>query len=556
MTFGKKVMNVLFISLNALIVFFPHYDLHADAKSVTTSVYDEQYDDIYDEAKKHANAAALYEEEMESGGSAANEADRTGFAAFEAKHRETAFTVSEADDAAFAWLDDYEQLKSGQKIMKERDYHVPEQPTVYLSFDDGPSKVTEQVLDILKKEGVPATFFVLGQAAEANPQIVQRIVKEGHAIGNHTYNHKYEELYQDFAGYWKQIRQTERILQQVAGISPKIVRTPGGSHGHLDPFYIYLMDQAGYQIYDWNVDSGDARRPGVTAEEMIANVKSAPLKHEMHVLMHDSSRREETVKALPEIIAYFRRCGYQFAVITEKTKPVMQSLGKLRHSRETSPERFRHLLSMVHEDALLANHDSANMNKEVWPVLGNEAALVLGSGKISAVGNEAVSVPGEANVRVLSADKQDAKTVQKEAADERLKQVLPPLSIELPGAAVRFAADDYELWNGRLYVPARRLHEMTGAKIFWKEKEKKAVVQMGLRFIEYDVTGRTMTMPALGSGKPASIVSMPLMHVKDGMLMVPLREWANQMNAAIDEVEMNPTHYRVNLSYPELVFYV
>lgn len=100
----------------------------------------------------------------------------------------------------------YHQLRAGKPIQQDREYVRPEHPTVYLTFDDGPSKLTPQVLDILKEENIPATFFVVGEQVEANPEVTKRIVKEGHALGNHSYNHVYRELYADFRTYWEQLQ--------------------------------------------------------------------------------------------------------------------------------------------------------------------------------------------------------------------------------------------------------------------------------------------------------------------------------------------------------------
>ncbi|MDP4098324.1 polysaccharide deacetylase [Paenibacillus sp. P96] len=216
-------------------------------------------------------------------------------------------------------------------------------PTVYLTFDDGPGKYTEQVLDILKRYQVQATFFVLGQHAERSPEQIRRIVEEGHALGNHTYNHNYKELYGDFRTFWKQIKQTEEIIYEIAGYRPQLVRAPGGSYGHFDKVYFDLLQQGGYNVVDWNVDSGDSKHAGVPA----AQIEAGAVRTDGHVgdkvvLLHDGGVREETVKALPGIIKKYRSAGYSFDVLrpdqTQWKSPVKKMTDS--NSKNTPDERW------------------------------------------------------------------------------------------------------------------------------------------------------------------------------------------------------------------------
>ncbi|GEM_PF-384190 len=266
----------------------------------------------------------------------------------------------------------YKRLAAGDRTGGMEDVHIgtaayaePEQPTVYLTFDDGPSRWTPDVLDILREEHVPATFFVLGQAAEARADIVHRMVEEGHAIGNHTYNHKYEELYTSFAGFWEQVERTDRILTRLTGQSIRLLRAPGGTYTNFDAFYFYYLERAGYMVHDWTVDSGDSKRIGVPAEEIVRNVKQAKLTHEVNVLLHDSAGHEATVKALPAIIRYYKEQGYRFAVLSERVKPVSFRIGSLKWSRQMSEaehlaalELTRQLDSMRHQ-TLVAQAEAA-----------------------------------------------------------------------------------------------------------------------------------------------------------------------------------------------------
>ncbi|MCR8846537.1 polysaccharide deacetylase [Paenibacillus sp. SC116] len=193
---------------------------------------------------------------------------------------------------------------------------------VYLTFDDGPSKHTADVLDILQKEKIKATFFVLGKQVKEHPELLKRIDAEGHAIGNHSYNHAYKKLYSDFRHFWQQIRDTGQAIKEVVGYEPRLVRAPGGTYLNFDRQYFQLLGQAGYIVHDWHVDSGDSKRSGVPKSEIMKSIRAgARLPHTV-VLMHDSAGHGETVKALPDIIKFYRDKGYTFEVMTPDLEPV------------------------------------------------------------------------------------------------------------------------------------------------------------------------------------------------------------------------------------------
>lgn len=205
-----------------------------------------------------------------------------------------------------------EKKKSGKKV--------------YLTFDDGPSDLTGEVLDILKKANVKATFFVLGEQATARPEFIARIHEEGHAIGNHTYDHEYSKLYESFYEFWRQIKQTEETVRLITGVRPQLVRAPGGTAGNFDETYFRLLKQGGYQVFDWNVDSRDSKRRGVPAAEILKGATAPANSNEAIVLLHDGAGHKETVKALPGIIAFYKSKGYQFDVLTPDMKPVQFKL--------------------------------------------------------------------------------------------------------------------------------------------------------------------------------------------------------------------------------------
>jgi|GEM_PF-1376180 len=197
---------------------------------------------------------------------------------------------------------------------------------VYLTFDDGPSKLTAGVLDVLEEHNIKATFFVLGEKVEQYPQLAKRIVEEEHSIGNHSYNHKYDELYKSAQGFVDQVLKTTKAIYKNTGVVTTLFRAPGGTYSNFDSSYMKALQGAGYLVFDWNVDSGDSRSKNVTAKEIVANVKQSKLRDKVIVLMHDSSTHAATLEALPQIIAYYKEKNYQFVKISSNTEPLTSPL--------------------------------------------------------------------------------------------------------------------------------------------------------------------------------------------------------------------------------------
>lgn len=194
----------------------------------------------------------------------------------------------------------------------------------YLTFDDGPDdKNTPAVLDVLKEAGVKATFYVTGAQAEAHPDVLRRIYAEGHAIGNHSYDHRYEKLYPSVDGFFREMERTDEVIYGILGVRPLILRAPGGRIGHFTAAYAPALQAHGYVEHDWNVSSADAAPGHPTAQDFIDNItgetEGEATAHTAIILMHSSEGHEETVKALPEIIRVLREKGYDFGVVTPMT---------------------------------------------------------------------------------------------------------------------------------------------------------------------------------------------------------------------------------------------
>ncbi|MBN3927024.1 polysaccharide deacetylase family protein [Nostoc sp. NMS4] len=188
---------------------------------------------------------------------------------------------------------------------------TPEQKVIALTFDDGPwPESTGEVLDILKKNQIKGTFFLIGQNVKNYPGLVKREIAEGHVVGNHTWHHWYQFLNPQAAAY--EIDHTADLIYQVTGIKTNLFRPPGGiMHNGVASY----ARNSKYAIILWSSDSVDYSRPAVP--KLINNVfrKAKP---GGIVLMHDGGgNRSKTVQALPEIIANFRKQGYRFVTIPE-----------------------------------------------------------------------------------------------------------------------------------------------------------------------------------------------------------------------------------------------
>lgn len=202
-----------------------------------------------------------------------------------------------------------------------------EHPKVYLTFDDGPSENTAKILDILKERNIKATFFVIGQEDEESKALYKRIVAEGHTLGMHSFSHKYDVIYKSLDAFKEDMEHLQSYLKEVTGVTPTIMRFPGGSSNKVANVDIqelirYVKEQ-GLTYYDWNVVSGDATSQVYTPDELVENVMSDVVKYDTSVvLMHDTSAKASTVDALVPMIDQLQALGAELLPIDENTKPI------------------------------------------------------------------------------------------------------------------------------------------------------------------------------------------------------------------------------------------
>lgn len=189
----------------------------------------------------------------------------------------------------------------------------------YLTFDDGPTKeVTPKVLDVLKEQNVQATFFMLGTMLEANPDIAKRAYEEGHLLANHSYSHKYKELYATEESFLAEIKKVEGLIRNITGEEPfPLIRFPGGGHnagtyGEQKQKYKLALQREGYYFADWNALNGDAEGVNVGTDQLLARLRETAIHQHIVVLMHDATIKKTTPQALPAMIEYLKEQGYEF----------------------------------------------------------------------------------------------------------------------------------------------------------------------------------------------------------------------------------------------------
>ncbi len=218
---------------------------------------------------------------------------------------------------------------AGNKATAIRNVRVIEKAkggVIYLTFDDGPNQgTTNVILDVLKQEGVKATFFVTNRGPDS---LIKREYDEGHTVALHTATHNYKTVYSSVDAYFADLDKVHDRVQRITGTDARIIRFPGGSSNTISRNYskgimttlTKEVVNRGYYYYDWNVDSNDAGG-AASANAVYQNViKGLSHKRANVVLMHDI--KSYTRDAIKNIIHYGKENGYTFEAITNKTPMV------------------------------------------------------------------------------------------------------------------------------------------------------------------------------------------------------------------------------------------
>ncbi len=216
--------------------------------------------------------------------------------------------------------------KNDQALTVSSDNKGRPKKTAYLTFDDGPSDRTEEVLDILKENDINATFFLIGnQINKSTKKTLKRLVEEGNQVAVHTYCHEADCIYDSADTYYNDVMKAAKRIKKYTGVDPKFYRFPWGSvNGYIKNYrkdIIMRLKKEGFEYCDWNVSGEDSIR-SPRARQIINNVKSNyKVYNEPVILLHDANARKETVKALPVIIKMYKDAGYSFDIIENRNKP-------------------------------------------------------------------------------------------------------------------------------------------------------------------------------------------------------------------------------------------
>lgn len=211
---------------------------------------------------------------------------------------------------------DYVSFEPMQEIKK---WHNQDMKFVYLTFDDGPTHNSEKILDILKVNHVPATFFVLGTSIDNNPNsqaILNRMISEGHYIGMHTMTHEYDNLYKGPdapQNFTNEIKEEQQLIASLTnGFESQLCRAPYGTGGGtFTDAHVQALKENGLKCWDWDVDSLDWKytNPNQVMENVKYYTEVNAKKENLVVLFHE---KNSTIAVLPRVIQYYRDLGYEF----------------------------------------------------------------------------------------------------------------------------------------------------------------------------------------------------------------------------------------------------
>nr|WP_302598666.1 polysaccharide deacetylase family protein [uncultured Cellulosilyticum sp.] len=207
-----------------------------------------------------------------------------------------------------AWAQDVKNTQESQ------------QKVLYLTFDDGPSEYTQRLLDLLDAHHMKATFFMLKDGMESHPDVVKRMVEEGHGIGLHGVSHEKDMFYSGTRGPLNEMECANSTLEKIAGFRTPLVRTPYGSYPYLSKAQLKALTSHEYIIWDWNVDSRDwsyrnPQRTYAATTKMMITCKKQP----KVVLFHDIHHVLETMELF---INWMEENGYTSEAITPEVSPV------------------------------------------------------------------------------------------------------------------------------------------------------------------------------------------------------------------------------------------
>lgn len=209
-----------------------------------------------------------------------------------------------------------------------------EQKVAYLTFDDGPSKRTTELLDILKDCKVHATFFVIGLNAEKYPDVLKQMIYDGNVIGVHSWTHKYSYIYKNTQNFLDDFNKLKDYIKQTTGVKPDVCRFPGGTNNtvcfsynkdHIMKSIVAAVQNMGFEYYDWNVSSGEANAVPPSTNEIINTVVSQCKGKSIAVILFHDTGNPRYNAAIPEIVSELRSMGFVFDTLSPNAQTSSKS---------------------------------------------------------------------------------------------------------------------------------------------------------------------------------------------------------------------------------------
>lgn len=212
---------------------------------------------------------------------------------------------------------------------EKSDIITKETKTAYITFDDGPSANTTKILDILKKNNIKATFFVVtGDYNSPNLDLLNQINDEGHAIGIHAHTHIYKEIYDSKESFLKELNDSFNLIYEKINVKPTVIRFPGGSINSFNSdIYEDITTEVlnrNFRYYDWNVSFEDAKN-NTTVDEIYQNVLYDIKKNnenDLIILAHDRANNNNMLEALEKMIDVLKSYGYTFDKLDNSVEPI------------------------------------------------------------------------------------------------------------------------------------------------------------------------------------------------------------------------------------------
>ena len=200
-----------------------------------------------------------------------------------------------------------------------------DQKVVYLTFDDGPSIYTEEIMEILGRYEVPGIFFVLGESIDIIPNshdILKQLRDSGHFLALHTMTHNRNSLYkveESPQNFVDEMLELQTLIATITGHHTNLCRAPYGANGNFKTAHWKAVTSAGLYCIDWHIDSRDWEKSTASQvyDEVVRGLEKKESLSEVVILFHENSR---TVEALPKVIELLQNEGYTFRLYVENHK--------------------------------------------------------------------------------------------------------------------------------------------------------------------------------------------------------------------------------------------